>query len=98
MSWGKNLKMPYKRSGPLCTIPWEFKEWFAAHKIYVNDAQYGRWVHIDDRKVRHNENPKFNDVWEDFIYDANGNQLRRSKDEILAKLDEIRAAYQPTPP
>jgi hypothetical protein len=74
-------------------LPWEFREWFAAHKIDVNDAQYGRWVHIDDHKTWHNENPKFNEVWEDFIYDANGRQVRRSKDEILAKLNEIRAAY-----
>jgi hypothetical protein len=77
-------------------LPWEFREWFAAHKIDVNDAAYGRWVHIDDHKTWHNENPKFNDVWEDFIYDANGNQLRRSKDEIIAKLNEIKASYTTT--
>ena len=77
-------------------LPWEFREWFAAHKIDVNDAQYGRWVHIDDHKKWHNEEPKFNDIWEDFIYDANGNQIKRSKDEIMIKLNEIRASYQKT--
>jgi hypothetical protein len=77
-------------------LPREFREWYAAHNIDVNDTQYGRWVHIDEHKVWHNENPKFNDVWEDFIYDANGNQLRRSKDEIIAKLNEIRDSYQKT--
>lgn len=75
-------------------LPWRFREWFAAHKIDVNDAEYGRWVDIDNHEAWHNENPKFNDVWENFIYDANGNQVRRSKDEILGKLAEIRNSYQ----
>lgn len=77
-------------------FPWEFKEWFAAHKIDVNSPQYGRWAHIDDHTIWHNGDPKFNDVWEDFIYDVNGNQVKRTKEEILEKFDEIQATYTNT--
>jgi hypothetical protein len=77
-------------------FPWEFREWFAAHKIDVNDAQYGRWSHPDDHKRWHNENPKFNDVWEEFIFDSAGNATNRSKQEILEKLSDMRSNYQAT--
>ena len=50
----------------------------------------------DDHKRWHNENPKFNDVWEEFIFDSAGNATNRSKQDILQKLSDMRSNFQIT--
>jgi hypothetical protein len=81
-------------------LPWEFRQRFAEAKLDVNEADFGRWVHPDDHKLWHYDEPKFNDFWEDFFYGGPVNGFRpeitRTKDEVLQKLEEARTQYPRT--
>jgi hypothetical protein len=81
-------------------LPWEFRQRFAEAKLDVNDPQFGRWAHPDDHSHWHYEDPKFNDVWEDFFYGEPVNGMRpeitHTKAEVLQKLEEIKAQYPKT--
>jgi hypothetical protein len=85
---------------PRHDLPWEFKQRFAEAKLDVNDPDYGRWVDPDDHSLWHYEDPKFNDVWEDFFYGGPVNGIRpeitRTKAEVLQKLEEIQSQYPKT--
>jgi hypothetical protein len=89
-----------RSSARLHDLPWEFKKRFAEAKLDVNDPQFGRWAHPDDHKHWHFDEPKFNDIWEDFFYGGPVNGIRpeitRTKAEVLQKLEEIKAQYPTT--
>ncbi|HWE95558.1 MAG TPA: PKD domain-containing protein, partial [Tepidisphaeraceae bacterium] len=84
-------------------LPWTFKDWFAAHGIDVNQAQYGRWVEGtppggDPANWRFHQGwtPRFNSDWSAFIEaetaaDRAGRLYTQA--EILDKMASMRSAY-----
>jgi len=81
-------------------LPWEFRKEFGAFGLDVNDAQYGRWVHINDHQnwhFRKNGNrPTFNEHWRNFLYDEKGKLKNLNRDVILAELERVKEIYLPT--
>ena len=45
-------------------LPWKFKDWFAAHGLDVNQAEYGFWV---EREPHQHWSRDYNDMWGEFI-------------------------------
>jgi hypothetical protein len=80
-------------------LPVQFEKEFASKGIDINNADYGRWVHIDTHQIWHSKgSEKFNNVWKEFLFDSNGKSLRRTKEEILDFLDTtIRMDKFPSP-
>ncbi len=55
-----DMKNPEAHHG----LPWKFKDWFAAHGLDVNQAEYGFWV---ERGQHQKWSRDYNDTWGEFI-------------------------------
>ncbi|MDB5357073.1 MAG: hypothetical protein JWN24_3526 [Phycisphaerales bacterium] len=81
-------------------LPWTFKDWFAAHGIDVNEAQYGRWVEGtppggDPANWRFHQGwtPQFQKDWAEFMEIERTSGIVYSRQQILNKMADMRVAY-----
>jgi RHS repeat-associated protein len=70
-------------------LPNAFRAIFEKLKINIDDSNFGRIFNTGEHgwDVRHAE---WNREWDEFLFDEEGNQIKRSKRDVLNKLEQMR--------